>query len=248
MLPRRIVWRRPGSARPRRFAARVGVEGLEDRQLLSTLVALTEDGRLLRFSSDRTDLILGSAAVSGLQAGESLLGIDVRPKTAELYGLGSLGHLYVLDPNTGAAALRAGLTPDPADTSDPFSTLIGTIFGIDFNPAADRLRVVSDADINLRIHPDTGLVITDTPLAFDATDPLAGVNPIVTEIAYTNNVDGAASTTLLGIEGLDPVFHSTKPLPDGTTVPALTLVRQGGVGGTPSPRLCLTDHSCGQEP
>ena len=42
--------------------------------------------------------------------------------------------------------------------------LSGTAFGVDFNPMADRLRVVSDAEQNLRANADTGATTTDATL------------------------------------------------------------------------------------
>jgi hypothetical protein len=58
------------------------------------------------------------------------------------------------------------------------------------------------------------LAATDTSL----TPATAGPAPAVSAIAYTNNTPGAALTTIFGIDG-----------------PAATLVRIGGVDGTPSP-------------
>ena len=40
-------------------------------------------------------------ALTGLQPSETILGIDVRPKTGVLYGLGSSSRLYKIDPATG---------------------------------------------------------------------------------------------------------------------------------------------------
>src|SRR5262245_44803582 len=165
---------------------RPALQGLEDRTVPSTVMALTTSNRLLTFDSATPGHILSARPITGLASGESLLGIDVRPATGELYGLGT-NRLYVIDPNTGAATLKAVLAPDPADTNDPFKSLTGTSFGIDFNPAADRLRVVSDADQNLRINPDTGQVFTDAPLAYAPGDVNAGANPSVVEAAYTSN-------------------------------------------------------------
>src|SRR4051794_9532235 len=62
-------------SRPRR----PGLEPLEDRRLLSTIVALTEQDQLLSFDSGAPGVILGTASIGGLQPGESVLGIDVRP-------------------------------------------------------------------------------------------------------------------------------------------------------------------------
>jgi hypothetical protein len=92
--------------------------------------------------------------------------------------------------------------------------------------------VVSDANENLRVNPTNGQVTTDTPIAFDAGDQSAGAEPDLVDIAYTPVSSG--TSTLLGMEGLDTNLHNMKLLPDGTTVPALSLVRVGGVGGTPS--------------
>ena len=50
-----------------------------------------------------------SAPISGLVAGEKLVGIDFRPQTGQLYGLGidhttDTGTIYLIDPQTGAAS------------------------------------------------------------------------------------------------------------------------------------------------
>ncbi len=42
-----------------------------------------------------------------------------------------------------------------AGDDNRFTTLAGTDFGMDFNPAADRLRVVSSGGQNLRIDVDS---------------------------------------------------------------------------------------------
>jgi hypothetical protein len=44
------------------------------------------------------------------------------------------------------------------------------VFGFDFNPAADRIRVVSNTGQNLRLHPDTGAVV-DGDAAVDGVQP-----------------------------------------------------------------------------
>lgn len=40
----------------------------------------------------------------GLKARDRLVGIDVRPATGKLYGLGKSGQLYTINPDTGAIA------------------------------------------------------------------------------------------------------------------------------------------------
>src|SRR4051812_16795810 len=138
--------------------SRVRVEPLEDRQLLTTIVALAEPNQLLRFDSEKATAIIQAIPIGGLQAAETVVGIDVRPKTGQLYALANnagAGRLYTVDLGTGAATLVAPLTASP---SDPYTSLVGTDFGIDFNPVTDRLRVVSDTNQDLRINTDNGQV------------------------------------------------------------------------------------------
>src|SRR5207249_880313 len=111
------------------------------------------------------------------------LDMDVRPAKHELVALGSTSRLYSIDTATGAATAIG--------SAGAFS-LVGTGFGIDFNPVADRLRLVSDADQNLRLNANDGtLTATDALLAFAAGDVNFGVNPDVTSVAYSNSFAGA---------------------------------------------------------
>ena len=48
------------------------------------------------------------------------------------------------------------------------------------------LRVVSNAEQNLHINPDTGTVITDDPLDYPLGDPNDLANPNVVAVAYAN--------------------------------------------------------------
>lgn len=205
-----------------------------------TIVGLVESNNLVIFDSASPSAILSALPITGT-GGDTILGIDFRPATGQLYGFGHLGapgvRLYIIDPVTGTATLVNPLTADPTDTTDPYTDVVGTDFGVDFNPVPDRIRVVTDTGQNLRVDPVTGAVITDTPLAFAAGDPNAGQTPKVVDAAYSNNVANATSTTLYGLEGIDPDLRCQKTQTDGTVVRALCLVRQGGADGTPSPNL-----------
>ncbi len=121
------------------------------------LIALTTSNRLVRLSTVDTCATEPAVKVTGLQPDESLLGIDVRPATGELYGLGSSSRLYRIDPFTGQAT-AVGVAPFVIPLS-------GTAFGFDFNPTVDRIRIVSNTGQNLRAHPDLGTVVD-----FDAID------------------------------------------------------------------------------
>jgi len=91
----------------------------------------------------------------------------------------------------------------------------GTISGFDFNPAADRLRLVGDNDQDFRINVDTGAVTVDGTLAFADGDANAGVNPNITAAAYTNSFDGTTSTQLYDIDTLLNQLVLQNPPNDG---------------------------------
>jgi hypothetical protein len=112
------------------------------------LTGLTTAGNLVSFDSAAPGTISSSVAITGLQAGEVLLGIDRRPANGLLYGLGSTSRIYTINTTTGVAT-PVGATPfAPA--------LTGTAFGFDFNPVPDRIRVVSTDTTNFRLNPMRG--------------------------------------------------------------------------------------------
>ncbi len=156
--------------------------------------ALTTTNKLLTFDIHTPGNIDRTATITGLRSGESILAIDVRPSNGQLYGLGSTSRLYLINPQTGAAQ-QVG--------ASPFTTaLSGDDFGFDFDPAGETLRVVSDADQNLRVNPDTGALLSaDPPLAYAAGDPNAGANPNVVALNYVTLFEqGTSSTALYGID------------------------------------------------
>jgi hypothetical protein len=161
-------------------------------------VGLTADQRLVCFRPERPRLARDIAAVSGLQTDTKLVGIDHRPATGDLYGLGDQAGIYVVDPATAAASLVARANV----------ALQGTSFGVDFNPAADRLRVVSDTGQNLRIIVADGVTATDTSLT-NPPNPATGV----TGAMYTNNdADPDTGTTLFDVDSaLDQVSIQSPP-------------------------------------
>ena len=172
--------------------------------------AVTDAGDLIAFRSADPGDVLSSVTVSGLQPGEALVAIDVRPSNGSLYGVGDSARLYTIDTTSGVAT---------AVSPGPFAALAGTEFSLDFHPVSDLLRLVSDADVNLRIDPDTGLLAdTDTSLSYDLADPASGEDPNVVALAHTNSFDGAAETTAFALDTDADAF-----------------VRLGGLDGVPSP-------------
>ncbi len=171
--------------------------------------AVTASNKLISFSSLTPGTLISNLTITGLPAGDTVRGIDFRPKTGLLYAVSSSSRIFTINTATGAATQIGTATFTPA--------LNGTAFGVDFNPVPDRIRLVSDADQNLRLQPDTGVVAgTDTALAFATGDANAAANPNVISAAYTNNINGAVTTTLYAIDSnLD------------------ILVRQGSTSGAP---------------
>ena len=100
------------------------------------LFVTTDQNQLIRFNSSRPDRIKDIRAITGLAAGATLTGIDFRPATGDLYGVGSDSVVYRVSPRTGIAVAEA-----PAFTPP----LNGRFFGVDFNPTVDKIRVTSDA-------------------------------------------------------------------------------------------------------
>ena len=169
-----------------------------------TVVGLTTTNALVSFDTATPQNATVPVTITGLLGvNETILGIDRRPATGALYGLGSSGRLYILNTTTGAATFASLISG---------AALTGTAYGIDFNPVPDRLRVTSTAGQNLRIDVTTGVAIADTALNGPTTS-LAGS-------AYINNVAGAASTMLYGISSATDSLYLQSPPNAGT----LTLV------------------------
>lgn len=147
---------------------------------------------LVSFDSSSPGNLLSGSVVNGLQTNETILGIDFRPLTGQLYGLGTSNRLYTINPLTGGATpvgVGAGIA------------LNGVSFGFDFNPQIDRIRVVSEVNQNLVLNPITGaLQLAATPLFYGPADPNFGVDPNVVDSAYDRNVNGTLATQLYGID------------------------------------------------
>ncbi|CAN5803950.1 hypothetical protein BH10ACT1_BH10ACT1_32040 [soil metagenome] len=159
-----------------------------------------------------------TVAITGLTAGTTLVGIDVRPATGVLYGLGSDGQLYGVNRSTGTAD-KVG-TPIPT-----FDATSGV--GFDFNPAADRVRVVAGTK-NYRLQPDTGAVLGEgatpgTPgtIQYVPGDVNEGRTPSVSAATYVNSTRGLplpATTAIYDIDVANDVVAEQNPANSGNLV------------------------------
>ncbi len=198
----------------------------------SSLHALTVDNRLWTFTPFAPSVITADVEITGLAAGERLVGIDVRPATNQLFAIGDSSSIYVVDAESGRT------TP----VGQAFSPVIdGNLLGFDFNPTVDRIRVVDDAGQNLRLNPDTGQIgknpdtgalTIDGFTAYASGDTNAGARPVLSGAGYTNSVAGAQSTMLYVIDTANDTLALQDPPNDGVlwTVGSLGADFDGPVG------------------
>lgn len=183
------------------------------------LFAVTASHQLIAVSAAEPGKIARSVKLVGLAADERILGIDYRVAHGTLYALGSSGRVFTVDTETG--------TLRPVGSESFAIALDGTHFGFDFNPAADRIRIVSGRGQNLRAHPETGALVDFQPdqaglqpdgaLAYDEGDPRHGHAADIVAAAYTYNTENEKLTTNYAIDRA-----------------AGTLARQGSIeGATP---------------
>jgi hypothetical protein len=186
-------------------------------------VALVAPNTLERFDTASPGTITANA-VTGLGAGQTLRGIDVRPSTGQLFGAAvttasannSVVFSYAIDPATGQATLIDQTAAGLAGAGD-----VPT--GYDFNPTqnastglpTDRIRYVNVNDENARINPNNGaLAGNDTDLAPAATTDIIAA-------AFDRNTSGAVGSPATTLYEIDR--NSS------------TLSMQGGPNGIQSP-------------
>jgi Domain of unknown function (DUF4394) len=162
------------------------------------VVGLTDAGQLVSFASSDPGRVRSLGKVQGLVGDVGLVGIDYRVQDGYLYGVGDAGGIYTLNPR--------GRVSQATLVSRLSVPLAGTAFGVDFNPAANRLRVVSNTGQNLRHNlddpagtPPAGTTASDTSLTYPGPPVVPATG--VTAAAYTNNdLDAATATTLFDLD------------------------------------------------
>jgi hypothetical protein len=182
------------------------------------VVGLTTDQTLVAFASNQPRRLRTLGRIRGLQGDQRLVGIDCRVADSTAYGVGDHGGIYRL-------RLRDATATKVSQLTVPLS---GRAFDIDFNPAANRLRIISDTGQNLRHNldhptgtPAVGVTVVDAPLT---VPPATGVAAGVTGAAYYNNdLDPATATTLFTLDTTGDQVAIQSPANAGTLVPTGTL-------------------------
>jgi len=193
------------------------------RASAQSLIALSTTNQLLGYDPSNVANLMSTVTISGLTGGEVMLGIDYRPANGQLYGVTNASRLYTINTTSGSASLVATLSTA--------LNLGGTnpSIGFDFNPVADRLRIIANrSGQNLRVNPDNGVAIVDTTLqAYPGGDAFAGNFPQIAAVGYTPNVGGV--TALFGYDDTtDRIVRITSP--NGGT--AVTVAGLGGINGS----------------
>jgi DNA-binding beta-propeller fold protein YncE len=169
--------------------------------MAQSLVALS-GGDTLTLINPKDWKATGSVKVKGAK----LMGIDVRPADNMLYAVTDNGWIVTVDPRTGAVTQKAELSTKPA---------AGVVLTVDFNPVADRLRIIGSDGMNLRVNVDDGKVTVDGNLKFADTDMHKGEKPNIVAGAYINSVKGTKETALYDIDGTIGALFKQAPPNDG---------------------------------
>ncbi|MDJ0365090.1 DUF4394 domain-containing protein [Hymenobacter sp. H14-R3] len=188
-------------------------------------VATTGAVSLVTFSATAPGTFTATLPVTGLTAGQTLVGLDTRPNTGQLFALGynptgTQSQLYSLNATTGAlTAVGAALTTLNLGTTT-------NRIGFDFNPTVDRIRVTGSNNTNYRLNPNNGaLAFTDGNLAYNPGNPTAtpvvpadanaGQTPVIGSVAYGNSYIGATTTVLYDIDEAKSLYTVQNPPNDG---------------------------------
>ncbi len=216
--------------RPIAIAAAVMATGFTALPATAGTVLGLVDGKSLAFVDSDTRKVTKMLPITGAS---NILGIDQRPADGMLYGLTADGTVVMIDVATGKATRKSKL-----DTMLP----AGVVATVDFNPAADRLRVMGSDGTNLRANVDDGKVTTDGSLTFAAGDMHKGEQANIVAGAYTNSYKGTKETALYDIDatigGLikqappnDGVLNAVGKLGIAMSGPAAFDIRSDGQGG-----------------
>ena len=177
---------------------------------------ISADGTLMAtFTTDKPQVLDWVRTIQGFSGDTAAIGLDHRVQDGLMYLVGNYGGVYKVK-------LPTNPPYDPVITkvSQLTIALYGTNFGVDFNPAADRLRIVSDQGQNLRHDLNTNTTVNDTTL----TTPPAGTTKGVTAAAYTNNdLDPSTATTLFDIGTMTDQVLIQSPANNGTLAPTGSL-------------------------
>ncbi len=195
----------------------VGLALLNATATAPSALGLTADNRLVAFNP-RTPNTIASTVTIAAPAGESVVGIDIRPSDGQLYAVtlaaDATGRVYTVAPTTGAATLVAQISVP----------LAGTVFSVDFNPMANALRVLSAGGQSLAVNLTTA---PGTATVNGAVNLPGATLPSVIGAAYLNSGVGTTAPTATALYSLEASTDvlATQAVATGLLTPVGTLGR-----------------------
>lgn len=181
----------------------------------ANLVAINSSNQIGVFNvSNAGDAVFNT--ISGDAAGESFIGIDLRPSNNTVYGITRSNKIYTIDAYTGSSTFVASLANPVVAASKSY--------GFDFNPVADisgasSLRLVSSTGDNYAVNVNTGAVTLATSLITGFTG-----------VSYTNS-NANNPTTVPSSTALYYINSANDTLNVATTAfnnPSISII--GGLG------------------
>ena len=154
----------------------------------------TKPNRLVNFAAATPNTVV-EVPITNLTTGDIVVGIDVRPVNGLMYAFAradvggaptGAASIYVINPETGAASGRVAVTGVTFDGA--------TSVSVDFNPAVDRMRVITFFGQSVAIDVTSGVAAANTSIQGTTFAAAA---------AYTNSAVSAtkpASTVLYRID------------------------------------------------
>ena len=157
------------------------------------IIGIGTDNSLYQFDSATPGVVTLIGTAGGAA---NLVDIDIHGANGLLYGVTGTGSCFTVDTLSGNQSL----------VTTPLTALSG-LTAIDFNPLADRIRLVGTANANARITPDfqtgpnalqqSGTVNNDTSFSlFQSGGMIARSGATVLGAGYTNPVNNPATTVL----------------------------------------------------
>ena len=138
-----------------------------------------------------------------------------------LYGVTSEGAIVTIDVSP----------PGYAEKQAERNAQVGVTVTVDFNPVADRLRVMTSDGTSLRVNVDDGKAVVDGSHKFKEGDANAGKTPKIIAGAYSNSLKGTQATALYNIDATTGSLVLQAPPNDGTlnTIGSLGIKLNGNV-------------------
>ncbi|RYD37108.1 MAG: DUF4394 domain-containing protein, partial [Verrucomicrobiaceae bacterium] len=185
-----------------------------------TIYGLAAGGQLVSFDTANPSVFnnIGSATTGGI------VSIDFRGSNNQLYGMASSGATSTINTSTGALSTVFSSTSH---------TVSGGVSSFDFNPVADRMRVVGAGTNNYRIVPDGIPGMTPGTVAMGATGGdgtfMTPASVTLLDVAYLNPFNNTPTgSTILYSVGSDGILY-THPGAGGPTFNMVSAVGSLGI-------------------